>query len=42
MPLPPYMKCSTVEDISDAVDKLGLPLMTKSRQGAYDGRGNAN
>lgn len=31
---------SSVESISEAVDKLGLPLMLKSRTLAYDGRGN--
>jgi len=31
---------STVESIGDAVKKLGLPLMLKSRTLAYDGRGN--
>lgn len=41
LPLPPYHKCSTIADIEHAVDTLGLPLMLKSRKGAYDGRGNA-
>ncbi|KAF8665731.1 hypothetical protein AX16_000179 [Volvariella volvacea WC 439] len=31
---------STVESVSAAIDKLGLPLMLKSRTLAYDGRGN--
>ncbi|TFK53358.1 Phosphoribosylaminoimidazole carboxylase [Heliocybe sulcata] len=31
---------STVESIQDAAEKLGLPLMLKSRTLAYDGRGN--
>ncbi|KAF8959392.1 phosphoribosylaminoimidazole carboxylase [Flammula alnicola] len=31
---------STVGSISSAVEKLGLPLMLKSRTLAYDGRGN--
>jgi phosphoribosylaminoimidazole carboxylase len=31
---------STVESITEAVDRLGLPLMLKSRTLAYDGRGN--
>ncbi|CAL1708195.1 unnamed protein product [Somion occarium] len=30
----------TVESIQSAIDKLGLPLMLKSRTLAYDGRGN--
>jgi phosphoribosylaminoimidazole carboxylase len=31
---------NTVESVKAAVDKLGLPLMLKSRTLAYDGRGN--
>jgi phosphoribosylaminoimidazole carboxylase len=31
---------STIESIQDAAEKLGLPLMLKSRTLAYDGRGN--
>ena len=31
---------STVESVTDAAKKLGLPLMLKSRTLAYDGRGN--
>ncbi|KAF6748541.1 phosphoribosylaminoimidazole carboxylase [Ephemerocybe angulata] len=31
---------NTVESVQAAVDKLGLPLMLKSRTLAYDGRGN--
>lgn len=31
---------STFESIKDAADRLGLPLMLKSRTLAYDGRGN--
>jgi phosphoribosylaminoimidazole carboxylase len=41
IPLPPFVPCSTIEDIRLAVDTLGLPLMLKARTGAYDGRGNA-
>ena len=28
------------QDIKEIADKLGYPLMLKSRTGAYDGRGN--
>jgi phosphoribosylaminoimidazole carboxylase len=31
---------STIESIQDAAERLGLPLMLKSRTLAYDGRGN--
>lgn len=39
--LPPFVPCSTIEDILLAISTLGLPLMLKARTGAYDGRGNA-
>jgi phosphoribosylaminoimidazole carboxylase len=35
------MSTPTVESIKEASAKFGLPLMLKSRRGAYDGRGNA-
>mmetsp|Transcript_12810 Transcript_12810/g.32279 ORF Transcript_12810/g.32279 Transcript_12810/m.32279 type:complete len:590 (+) Transcript_12810:217-1986(+) len=41
IPLPPYQKTASVDAIKDAGRSLGLPLMLKSRTGAYDGRGNA-
>ena len=31
---------STVKSVTDAAERLGLPLMLKSRTLAYDGRGN--
>ncbi|KAH9931398.1 phosphoribosylaminoimidazole carboxylase [Amylocystis lapponica] len=40
-PVSEYMQVeSTVEAIHQAIEKLGLPLMLKSRTLAYDGRGN--
>ena len=39
--VPPYAECSSVVQIRAAATTLGLPLMLKSRRGAYDGRGNA-
>jgi phosphoribosylaminoimidazole carboxylase len=41
IPIPPFVQCSSVQAILDATSKLGLPIMLKSRTGAYDGRGNA-
>jgi len=40
IPLPPYTNIPTLQSIHDAAGKFGLPLMLKSRKGAYDGRGN--
>ncbi len=40
IPLPPYVNAPSVDAIRAAADKFGLPLMLKSRLGAYDGRGN--
>lgn len=41
MPLPPYLKTSSLKAIKEAVRELGVPLMLKSRTGGYDGKGNA-
>lgn len=41
IPLPPYMKTESKEDIRKAATAMGLPLMMKSRKGGYDGKGNA-
>jgi len=41
IPLPPFVDISTVGDIYNAKDTLGLPIMLKRRKGGYDGRGNA-
>ena len=41
IPLPPFHKTSSIEDIKRAATSLGLPIMLKSRKGGYDGRGNA-
>ena len=40
VPVPAYRAVETVEDLRDAADELGLPLMLKAREGGYDGRGN--
>ena len=41
MAVPPFVVCRSVADVRRAAQQLGLPLMLKSRTGAYDGRGNA-
>jgi len=41
IPLAPFRNTPTIQSIHDAASTLGLPLMLKSRKGAYDGRGNA-
>ena len=41
IPLAPYCKTSSVDEIKEAAATLGLPIMLKSRKGGYDGRGNA-
>lgn len=41
IPLPPYENVPSIQAIHTAASKLGLPLMLKSRLGAYDGRGNS-
>jgi phosphoribosylaminoimidazole carboxylase len=41
IPTAPFVATSSVADIQQAAQQLGLPLMLKSRRGGYDGRGNA-
>jgi phosphoribosylaminoimidazole carboxylase len=41
IPLPPFRKTSSIDEIKLAASALGLPIMLKSRKGGYDGRGNA-
>jgi len=41
IPVPPYLSLESREDLDTARERLGLPLMLKSRTGGYDGRGNA-
>jgi phosphoribosylaminoimidazole carboxylase len=41
IPIPPFCVCPSVESIREAISQLGVPIMLKSRTGAYDGRGNA-
>ena len=39
IPLPGYRTIDTREDLEDAVDELGLPVVIKSRRLGYDGKG---
>ena len=41
IPLPPYVNIPSIDAMREAASQLGLPLMLKSRLGAYDGRGNS-
>jgi phosphoribosylaminoimidazole carboxylase len=41
IPIPPFRACPSVPSFREAISQLGLPIMLKSRTGAYDGRGNA-
>ena len=40
MPIPRYCKVDNLQDLRQAIDMLGLPLMIKSRYDSYDGKGN--
>jgi 5-(carboxyamino)imidazole ribonucleotide synthase len=39
IPLPGYRRIDTREDIDDAVEQLGLPIVIKTRRLGYDGKG---
>lgn len=41
IPMPPFRDIPNMEALLEVADRLGTPLMLKSRLGAYDGRGNA-
>jgi len=41
IPVPEFRKAAQLEDIKEAGDELGYPLMLKSCKGGYDGKGNA-
>lgn len=40
IPVPAFRAIDSPEDLRDAFDDLGSPLMLKARRGGYDGRGN--
>lgn len=39
--VPDFMKVTGIEDIQEAVEEFGYPLMLKSCTGGYDGKGNS-
>lgn len=39
--MPPFVDVPSIEAMHAAAKQLGLPIMLKSRLGAYDGRGNS-
>ncbi|MFO7818795.1 MAG: 5-(carboxyamino)imidazole ribonucleotide synthase, partial [Halanaerobacter sp.] len=41
LPVPDYIKVEEKEDIKEAVEEFGYPLMLKSCTGGYDGKGNS-
>src|SRR3989344_2430586 len=41
IPTADFMEVTTKEDVLNAVEKFGYPLLLKARFDAYDGRGNA-
>lgn len=40
LPVPAFFEVNSEEDLYEAADHTGYPLMVKSRKGGYDGRGN--
>ncbi|WP_255196721.1 5-(carboxyamino)imidazole ribonucleotide synthase [Halorarius litoreus] len=40
IPLPEFRQIDDADDLRDAGEELGWPVMLKARQGGYDGRGN--
>lgn len=40
IPVPAFESVETANDLKEARDEKGLPLMLKAREGGYDGRGN--
>ncbi|ARS90931.1 5-(carboxyamino)imidazole ribonucleotide synthase [Natrarchaeobaculum aegyptiacum] len=40
VPVPPFRVVDDAEDIREAIDDYGAPVMLKARTGGYDGRGN--
>ncbi|RRJ27938.1 5-(carboxyamino)imidazole ribonucleotide synthase [Halocatena pleomorpha] len=40
IPVPEFRRVDSVEDLREAGEELGWPLMLKARRGGYDGRGN--
>ncbi|WP_049925678.1 5-(carboxyamino)imidazole ribonucleotide synthase [Halopiger goleimassiliensis] len=40
VPVPPFRAVEDVDDVREAIDDYGAPVMLKARTGGYDGRGN--
>jgi 5-(carboxyamino)imidazole ribonucleotide synthase len=40
VPVPPFRAVEDADDIREAIDDYGAPVMCKARTGGYDGRGN--
>ncbi|WP_342764185.1 5-(carboxyamino)imidazole ribonucleotide synthase [Saliphagus sp. LR7] len=40
IPVPPFRAVEDADDIRDAIEAYGAPVMLKARTGGYDGRGN--
>ncbi len=40
VPVPPFRAVEDAEDVREAIDDYGAPVMLKARTGGYDGRGN--
>jgi len=40
IPVAPFKKVESVEDIKKAAEELGMPMLLKTRFGGYDGKGN--
>nr|WP_226005714.1 5-(carboxyamino)imidazole ribonucleotide synthase [Natrinema salinisoli] len=40
VPVPPFREVEDADDVREAIDDYGAPVMLKARTGGYDGRGN--
>ena len=40
IPVPEFIKITTIEDVIEGAKKFGFPVMLKARRDAYDGKGN--
>jgi len=40
IPVPAYFEVEGIQDVLEAAEEFGYPLMLKARMGGYDGRGN--
>ncbi len=41
VPVPAFRPVASVDDLREAIDAFGAPVMLKAREGGYDGRGTA-